>query len=216
MLLEKNSINGFILVFFEHAYNDFLNTYRQKNAKTLKNLFIDATIIKNKSIPIKLTGFCKKIPNKHSIKLSAICDSVNKINHSYLFTESNAHDSKHIEEAVKLLPSTITNSATYQKPIIITGDLGYITNRTQKLYLRKKYHVTINTDVRRNMKKKNKTVKNKQLLTKRVKVEHFNSRLFNTFKTFSTMKYFLFERLEALYKLVSIIQMFEFLYEHNL
>ena len=53
------------------------------------------------------------------------------------------------------------------------------------------------------MKTKNKTDKNKQLLTKRIKVEHFNSRLFNTFKTFATMKYFLFERLNALCKTVT-------------
>ena len=63
-------------------------------------------------------------------------------------TESAAHDSKHIEKAIDNLPDILTNSYTYNKPCIITGDKGYIINKQRKQLLRKERHVTINTPIK--------------------------------------------------------------------
>jgi len=131
---------------FQYAYDDFLLKYRKHNCKILDELIIDATIIKNRCATDEMTGFCKKLPNKRSVKLTAICDS-NKITMSYIFTyntlfcngitESSAHDSQHIDEAIDNLPDILTNSYTYNKPCIITGDKGYIINKQKKQLLRK-------------------------------------------------------------------------------
>ena len=65
------------------------------------------------------------------------------------------------------------------------------------------------------MKIKNKTTKNKIALTKRIKVEHFNSRLFGTFKGLAEMKYTNIKRLNAFCKMITTIQLFEYFYEHT-
>ena len=83
----------------------------------------------------------------------------------------------------------------------------------KKLSIRKNKHMTINTDIRSNMKRRNKTKKNKQLLKKRIKVEHLNARLLTSFKGLSTMKYSNLDRLKALFYLAFSIQIFEYFEE---
>lgn len=212
--IRKKFVKWVSLDIFTHLFSDYLNRYRKHNPDILKNLFMDATIIKNKCVPKSagLTGYCSKLPNKLSTKITLICD-INKIGLACTFHESHAHDSKHIEEVISCLPKIITELYTYNKPGILTADKGYLINSDRHLQIRKNKHMTINTDIRSNMKRRNKTKKNKQLLKKRIKVEHLNARLLTSFKGLSTMKYSNLDRLKALFYLAFSIQIFEYFEE---
>jgi len=61
------------------------------------------------------------------------------------------------------------------------------------------------------MKVKNKTAKNKKALKKRIRVEHLNCRIFNTYKGLSEMRYSKnMNRLYNLCKLATTVQIFEY------
>lgn len=211
----RKKMNKWIsLGIFNYAFNDFLDEYKKKNADKLKNLFIDATIIKNISGKKDITGICKKLPNKKSTKVTLICDE-NKIGLSVSFAKSNEHDSKHIEKTIKNLPSKVTELYSYRKPGSLTADLGYLINNKRKHKIRTEHKMTLNTDVRKNMKKKYKSKKNIDLLKKRIKIEHLNSRIMRTFKGLSIMRNISLDRFESLYKLAFTMQIFEYFEEFN-
>ena len=88
---------------FSKAFSDFVTVYGKRNSDKIKEMFMDAAVIKNVTARENITGFCKKMPNKRSSKATIICDR-NKIGLSVVVTGSKEHDSKHIEKCIDKLP----------------------------------------------------------------------------------------------------------------
>ena len=200
---------------FTEAYNDFIQLYSKCKGVKLNELFMDATILKNTCCSKKITGFCKKLPKKRSSKATFICDE-NKIGLAVTIHSSSPHDSQHIEEVINNIPNAVSDTFTYNRPCIITADKGYIINKNRKNDIRRNQHASLNYHGRSNMKKVHKTTRNKELLKKRIKVEHLNSRILRSFKALSTMKYENEQRRNVLFKLAFTIQMFEYMFEKNI
>lgn len=200
---------------FKKAYEEFLTMYQKCNGVKLHELFMDVTVFKNFNCKADITGFCRKLPNKRSTKANLICDE-NKIGIAIRLQKSNEHDSKYIEETLNHIPNIVSDTFSYNKPCIMTADKGYVIDKQRRNNMRKTQHVSMNTPLKKNMKKRNKTIKNKELLKKRIKVEHLNCRILRTFKGISTMKYNNLIRLESLFKLAFTMQIFEYMYENNL
>ena len=199
----------------DKAYNALLIRYSKCKNVQIDELFIDATIIKNGNCKEHITGYCRKLPNKRSTKATFICNE-DKIGFAAVFHPSAAHDSpQYIEEAIEKIPKSISDQFNYNKPCILTGDKGYIINKQRSQTIRKEQHVSINTAQKKNMKKKNKTERNKKLLKKRIKVEHLNSRIFGTFKGLAKMKHDNLKRLQSITLLAFSMQAIEYMYEHD-
>lgn len=171
---------------FSKAYCEFLSKYIDEYGETLKELFIDSTIIPNFCGTKDMTNYCKKIPNKRSTKMTIICNE-EKIPLCNVVGKSNTHDVKYMEPAINNLPIEIKNKGNYNKPIVISADKGYVTSKKNNLKFRKK-GITINFCKRDNMKHKKYTKKNKELLKKRIKIENTFARLKKTFKRISEIK----------------------------
>ena len=96
---------------------------------------------------------------------------------------ANINDNQRIENILDVIPEL---NGTYNKPIKIASDLGYLINKERNQKIRKKYHVTIVTSKRKNMKKR-VTPENKKLLKKRFCVEHFHALIRGKFKNLKTI-----------------------------
>ena len=193
---------------FNLVHIELIELYKAHYNNKLKYLLLDAMVVKNISGDKHITGFCNKIKNKRSTKYTLICD-INKIGVAVNISESSKHDSTHIETTINNIPTNISELYSYKSPVIITADLGYIINNKRRMNIRKDLHATINTNVRINMKRKNKTKTNKALLNKRIYVEHFNSLFSRQFKKFSTITYRNMNSLEAFLRLLLV---FKFIY----
>lgn len=129
---------------FKRTHNKFMHIYKNEIGEDfLKNMYIDSSVVPNMNNS-NLASYSYKYKNKKSIKINAICDD-KKIIHSIFFSKSSIYDSKLIIDPVNELKTTPTH---------LMGDLGYISNKQtlKKLQLK---NITLVTDKRKNMKKKN-------------------------------------------------------------
>lgn len=170
---------------FKDLYNNKVNNYTNNN--TVDNLIIDSTDIIN--------GNCNKSDLGKSLKLSKqakasfIIDS-NKIPLAYSLCNPTIYDSK---ACYKLILSDDVNK--FKNKIYLAGDKGYNMNKedrdsikrskniilvTPKKIYKKKIYKTKNC--KRKVKKIRHTKELKEILNKRIYVEHFNSTIHRSYK----------------------------------
>lgn len=161
--------------------NVFKNTYKiirdeyiaKQKFHTYKNLYIDSMSIKNRK-GSECIGSCKKFKFKNATNISIIVDE-NILPISIHTISGNTHDSSTIIDTIKNI-----NFSLFDKRIKINmiADKGYIKNDYYKNKLYKNYGIKLITPFRKNMLKKN-SKQEKELLSKRYKVEHTNNLILN-------------------------------------
>lgn len=166
----KKYVKWIKLKFFDTFQINLLKQYRRATIDDFNCSYIDSSDVRNVNGSNKLTNFGMKFKNKRAIRLHSICDK-NKITLSVSVTPANRSDVREIENLVNNVYVPINKS--YRNPHYIVGDKGYISNETYK-ELRKK-NIILTTPFKKNQKGINSKIK-KELLTKRITVEHsYNS-----------------------------------------
>jgi hypothetical protein len=166
----------------------FNNVKKELTSKYLKNVtdnefLLDSTdVINNMGIKSE-TGYGQKLHNKRAVKNSIICDK-NKIPLAYDPSPANLSDCQRIINTVADLPIEVLNEYSYKNPMPISADKGYHQKIEDRQFLRKYFNVVINVPNKKKMKRKI-SKKNKDLLTRRYKIENLNSTLKRTFKHFN-------------------------------
>ena len=119
-------------------------------------------------------GLCKKFKLKNATNISIIVDE-NILPISIHTISGNTHDSNTIIDTIKNI-----NFSLFDKRIKIKliADKGYIKDDHYKNKLYKNYGIKLITPFRKNMSKKN-SKKEKELLSKRYKVEYTNNLILN-------------------------------------
>lgn len=165
---------------YDKVHREMYDLYFVHFIDTIEGLQIDSTLMMNINGTKTMAGFCQKLKSKRSCKNNFICDN-NRIPYMGIISSSQPHDSIFIEPLIDLLPDKLMENRTYNKPLTITADSGYLINPTRNLNLRKAKHVSINAAYRKNMKKK-KNYSNKQMLKKRHIIENVNAVVKRSYK----------------------------------
>ena len=165
---------------YKKVNEELMNTYLTNFKGTITDLFIDSTCIPNINGVKEMTGYSRKIKGKKSMNNTIISDN-NNIIMAHIYDKSNIHDSKMIEATIKKLPNKFTENATYNKPYCLTGDKGYIIDKKRNIEIRKNFHIHVNAQTRKNMKRK-KTDKNIESSKIRYKIENVNATIKRTYK----------------------------------
>jgi len=131
----------------------------------------------------KNIGIGHKYKSKYVTKITLLVDNFN-MPIAIDISKGNENDKSRIKFIINQIPKQILNLCTYQNPLKIGADKGYITNPVENHNLRKDLHVTIITDKRKNMKRRI-TKEHKDFLRRRIKIEHLNSTLKGRFKHLS-------------------------------
>lgn len=128
---------------FQIAYDKMLIVYKNNlpHSKSI-DLFIDACFISNKT-GSELVGINPTYYKKNVTKLSIICDN-NKIPLSVTAFKTTTNDCKTVNQSVK--------SLNLNKPINLIADKGYVTKRSDKLDLLKKYKIKLIVPKKKNQK----------------------------------------------------------------
>ena len=149
---------------FYIPYNTLINRYID-DKKSIKNLFIDSTVIENQNCNEEL-GFHYKIKNKKSIKVTTIVTE-DLITVASVVGPSNETDISFVEPCINQLSNRI--KGLYRDPVYLVADKGYISEQLKQLLKTK--NVILVTPKRKNAKNKNLPRKHKILLKSRFKVE---------------------------------------------
>jgi len=128
---------------FQIAYNKMLTVYKHNlpHSKSI-DLFIDACFISNKT-GSELVGINPTYYKKNVTKLSIVCDN-NKIPFSVTAFKTTTNDCKTVNQSVR--------SLNLNKPINLIADKGYMTKRSDKLDLLKKYKIKLIVPKKKNQK----------------------------------------------------------------
>jgi hypothetical protein len=168
-----------ILGIFDNLFKDLLDQYIIEN--NIHCLFIDSYDCLNISGCKSIVGLGHKYKSKNVAKITLLADS-NRIPFGIDVCRGNIHDNKRICSVIKELPLSINK--TYNKPLSICADKGYIINKNLNKNYRIDHNISIITDKKKNMKKRI-TKKNKEILKGRIIIEHLNSVLRKKFKHLS-------------------------------
>jgi hypothetical protein len=158
---------------FEKIWNSYINLYcASKTASCFKTLFIDSSMVTN-HYGSDCIGYNHFDRHRKATKVSIICDD-NKVPLSISFFKANVNDQKTINETLNALKCKIKPNNRHSN--ILVGDKGYIVNPKTKNELLKNNRIRLVTPFRKNQKAKN-TKKDKEILSKRYKIEHIFLRL---------------------------------------
>lgn len=126
--------------FSDMITNKYIEEQLCQNPLHFKQLYIDASLIKNRRGHDSI-GFNFFDRNRKASKVSIICDN-NEIPLASIFTPGNVHDSQSIEACVKeLQPERLRINNRFSHVLI--GDTGYVKNKEFKKGLFNKYRVTL-------------------------------------------------------------------------
>lgn len=139
-------------------------------------LFIDSSMIKNLN-GIDCKGRNHFDRNRFGTKVSMLCDH-NNIPITAVFYPANVNDAITIEDTLGSIVHNILPDKRYLHTLV--GDKGYIIGHERKNKLLTMYRTNIVTPFRKNQNKIN-SKQHKQLLKKRIVVEHLFCSL-DTFK----------------------------------
>ena len=170
--------------------NIFRSIYDELDVKYKKNTFIENLKIDSTDI---INGNCNKNDlgkswklHKQAIKATFIIDN-NNIHLCYSLENPTSNDSKVGHELINL---KLTKNKC--KRIYLAGDKGYILNKTDNENILKTKNIMMVTPKKRyKNKKKNKYYKKKivrhsrkmeEVLSKRIYIEHFNSKIHRSYK----------------------------------
>lgn len=167
------------LAVFDNLFNDLLDQYIIEN--NISRLFIDSYDCLNVSGHRSIVGLGHKYKGKNVAKITLLTDS-NRIPFCVDICKGNIHDNKRVLNVTKDLPLSLNK--TYNKPLSICADKGYIINKNLNKKYRVDHNFSIMTDKKKNMKKRI-TKKNKEILKGRIIIEHLNSVLRKKFKHLS-------------------------------
>jgi len=187
----------------------YLNDYKE----IITEYFIDSTLLNNHNGTSVMAGFCYKLKGKRSMKANFISDN-NMIMYEPIISNSQPHDSTFIEPLIDLFPSKLTENATYNNCLTITGDAGYLINKQSNLNLRNTKHISINAAYKKNMKRR-KNEPNRKLLKKRHKIENVNAVLKRSHKRTAVVKDRKMEVLKTWFTLARIMIISKFLIQHK-
>lgn len=166
---------------FDEQFTELVNIYLEN--KKITELFMDSFDVLNSKGTTKGTSkdtsIGYKFKNKNALRTNLIVTE-DLIGLAVDLYPANINDNQRIENIIEQLPSSLNK--TYNKPVKICSDLGYLINKERNQKIRSKYNVTIVTSKRKNMKRKRITKKNKELLKKRICVEHFHAKIKGKFK----------------------------------
>ena len=162
------------------TYNDLVKKYSNKYLKNKSNILLtDTTLILNK-LGVDNTGYNPQIPKHKCSKISLITDEKG-IPLSANIYSGNINDSKilnnQFDDFIKNIPILLNNKN------ILLGDAGYDSNILREKLINFNFGKLITPKNRRNIKDKNKlqalklSQNDKDLLKKRIKVEHINAHL---------------------------------------
>lgn len=168
-----------ILGVFDNLFKDLLDQYITEN--NICCLFIDSYDCLNVSGCSSIIGLGHKYKGKNVAKISLLADQ-NRIPFCVDICKGNIHDNKRISYITNDLPLLLNK--TYNKPLSICADKGYIINKNLNKIYRLDHNISIITDKKKNMKKRI-TKKNKEILKGRIIIEHLNSVLRKKFKHLS-------------------------------
>lgn len=171
---------------FKDIYKNKLNNYINNNI--IENLIIDSTDIINGNCNRSELGKSLKL-SKQAIKASFIVDS-NKIPLAYSLCNPTIYDSK---AGYKLVLSDDINKS--DNKIYLAGDKGYNMNKEDRANIKKSKNIILVTpkkiykkkiyktkNYKRNVKIVRHTKEMKEILNKRIYVEHFNSTIHRSYK----------------------------------
>lgn len=171
---------------FLHLRDDILCKY--KSLYEINNLKIDSTDIINGNCNKQYLSKSLKL-KKQAIKATIIIDS-NNIPLTYSLTKPTIHDSN---EGYNLIMKTNLNESN--KNIYLAGDKGYILGKDKVANIKKTKKIIIVTPKRnyrtkvyktknyiRNIKCIRHSKQMKEILEKRIYIEHFNSLFHRSFK----------------------------------
>ena len=164
---------------FDDILELLLNEYIDKY--DIDHLFIDSYDCINVSGVNDNIGYGHKYKCKKVSKITLLVDK-NRIPICVDICKGNIHDNTRIINVIQGLPKIINK--TYNKPLLIGADKGYIINKFKNKNLRTIHHVSIITDKKKNMKKR-VTKQHKDFLKGRIIIEHLNSVLRKKFKHLS-------------------------------
>lgn len=169
---------------FNEQFEQLLKLFFNNNTNTNIELFMDSFDVLNSKGTKKDTSIGHKYKNKNALRVNVIATE-NLIPIAVDLYPANINDNQRIENILEQLPTYL--NSTYNKPVKIVSDLGYLINKKRNQIIRTKYNATIVTSKRKNMKKKRISVENKKLLKKRICIEHFNAKLLGKFKNLKTV-----------------------------
>jgi transposase len=164
---------------FDNLFKDLLDQYVTEN--NIYCLFMDSYDCLNVNGNDSIVGLGHKYKGKNVAKITLLTDS-NRIPFCVDICRGNIHDNKRILDVIKDLPLSLNK--TYNKPLSICADKGYIINKHLNNKYRTDHNISIVTDKKKNMKKRI-TKKNKEILKGRIIIEHLNSVLRKKFKHLS-------------------------------
>lgn len=171
----RKKFNKWVLLgIFDNIFNELLNDYISNN--NIEHLYLDSYDCINLSGNKSTVALGHKYKSKNVSKISLLVDK-NKIPFAVDICKGNIHDNKRIP----FICNNLNINKSYNKPILICADKGYIINKKLNKYYRKIYNISIVTDKKKQMKK-SITIKNKTLLNNRIIIEHFNSIIRRKFK----------------------------------
>ena len=186
--IHWNTIYKFVIKLQQYnvislTYYDTVNKYISKNLKNNKNnkniLLTDTTLISNK-LGIDNIGYNPQNP-KHKVSKVSLITDVNGIPLAANIYKGSMSDSKildmQLDEFIIKHPKILTNNN------ILLGDAGYDSNKLKNKVININIGKLLTARNKRNIKDKNKlealklSDKEKELLKKRIKVEHINAQL---------------------------------------
>ena len=183
--IHWNTIYKFVIKLQQYnvislTYYDTVNKYISKNLKNNKNILLtDTTLISNK-LGIDNIGYNPQNP-KHKVSKVSLITDVNGIPLAANIYKGSMSDSKildmQLDEFIIKHPKILTNNN------ILLGDAGYDSNKLKNKVININIGKLLTARNKRNIKDKNKlealklSDKEKELLKKRIKVEHINAQL---------------------------------------
>lgn len=160
---------------FNDQFHELVNILLKN--ENIKNAYMDSFDILNYRGSKNDVAIGYKYKNKNALRTNIIATE-NCLPLAVDFYPANINDNQRIEKIL----DQMTFKKSYNDPFKVVADLGYIINKERNQQIRSKYHVTIVTSKRKNMKKKRITNENKKLLKKRICIEHFHAKLKSKFK----------------------------------
>ena len=166
--------HNIIKIIFDNIINDY------KNKNTNNNIYItDTTLIPNK-LGINDIGYNPQYPKHKTCKISIISD-INGIPFNISCSSGNINDSKILNTQLDDFKNN--NSDLLNNNNILLGDAGYDSNKLREKLSAIKFGQLITPKNKRNTKNKIKLesikllAEEKNLLKKRIKIEHTNAYL---------------------------------------
>lgn len=159
---------------FNIAYDKMLNNHNRylPHSKSI-DLFIDACFISNKT-GSELVGINPTYYKKNVTKLSIVCDS-KKVPLSITVFKTTTNDCKTVKQSIK--------SLNLNKSINLIADKGYMTKRSDKLELLRKYKIKLIVPKKKNQK----NIRISKLMRSKLKVRNKVENCIQSIKRFSRL-----------------------------